>query len=84
LPEEWKESVILPIYKEGDKADFSNYRGISLLSPTYKMLSNILLSRLNPYAKKLMETINVDFEATDQLLINILHSSNTIEKMGIQ
>jgi hypothetical protein len=26
LPEEWKESIILPIRKNGDKTDFSNYR----------------------------------------------------------
>jgi hypothetical protein len=47
LPEEWKESIIVPIYKKGDKTDHSNYRGISLLPATYKILSNILLSRLN-------------------------------------
>jgi hypothetical protein len=26
LHEEWKESVVLPICKKGDKTDFSNYR----------------------------------------------------------
>jgi hypothetical protein len=31
LPEEWKESIMLPIYKKGDKTDCSNYRGVSLL-----------------------------------------------------
>jgi hypothetical protein len=46
LPEQWKESIIVPIYKEGDKTDCSNYRGISILSTAYKILSNILLSRL--------------------------------------
>jgi hypothetical protein len=35
LPEEWKESIVAPIYKKGDKRDFSNYRGIYLL-PTMK------------------------------------------------
>ena len=49
LPEEWKESIIVPIYKKGDKADCSNYKGISLLSATYISLSNILLSRSTPY-----------------------------------
>jgi hypothetical protein len=45
LPEQWKESIIVPIYKKGDKTDCSNYRGISLLLTSYKILSNILLSR---------------------------------------
>jgi hypothetical protein len=54
LPEEWKESVIVPIYKMGDKTDCSSYRGISFMSTAYKILSNILLSRLTPYAKDIM------------------------------
>ena len=41
--EEWKESIIVPIYKKGDKRDCSNYRDISLLPTTYKILSNMLL-----------------------------------------
>ena len=53
LPEEWKESITLPIYKKGDKTDCSNHNDISLLPTTYKILSNILLSRLSPYAEEI-------------------------------
>ena len=50
LPEEWKESIIVPMYKKGHKTDCSNYRSTSLLPPKYKILSYILLSKLTPYA----------------------------------
>ena len=55
LLEERKESIILPIYKKADKTDCRNYRGISLLSATYKILSYILLSRLTPNAEQILE-----------------------------
>jgi len=42
LPEEWKESIIVPIYKKGDKTDCSSYRGKVLLSTTQRNLSKIL------------------------------------------
>jgi hypothetical protein len=31
LPDKWKESIILPVQKKGDKTDCNNYRGMSLL-----------------------------------------------------
>jgi hypothetical protein len=45
---EWKESIIVPLHKKSDKTDCNNYRGISLLSTAYRILSNILLSKLSP------------------------------------
>jgi hypothetical protein len=54
FPEQWKESIIVPIYEKGDKTDCSNYRGISLKSSSYKILSNILLSRKTPYVDEIV------------------------------
>ena len=54
MPEEWKWSIIVPIHKKGDKTDCNNYRSISLLPTMYKILSNILLSRLIPYAEEVI------------------------------
>jgi hypothetical protein len=37
LPDQWKESIIVPIHKEGDKNYCNNYRGISLLLTSYNI-----------------------------------------------
>jgi hypothetical protein len=44
----------IPIYKEGDKTVPSNYREISHLPTTYKILSNIFLSRSTPYVVEII------------------------------
>jgi hypothetical protein len=71
LPQQWKESIIVPIYKKGDKTDCNNYRGISILSITYKILSNILLARLTPYVNEITEDHQCGFRRnrsnTDQI-----------------
>jgi hypothetical protein len=81
LPEQWKESFIVPIYMKGDKTDCNNYRKIPLLAIIYKTLSNILLSRLTPYPKKVLGIINVDFDATGQLLIIYSTFVKSLRKM---
>jgi sorting nexin-29 len=52
LPEEWKESIIVPIHKKEDNTDCNNYRVISLWLTTYKILSNTLFSMLISYAEE--------------------------------
>jgi hypothetical protein len=44
----------LTLHRKDDKTDCSNYRGISLQPPSYKILPNILLSRSIPYADEII------------------------------
>jgi hypothetical protein len=71
LPDQWKESIIVPIHKKGDETDCTNYHGISLLSTKYKILSNILLSRLVPYIDEIIGDHQCGFpcnrSTTDQI-----------------
>ena len=53
LPEECNKLFVVRIYKKGDKTDCNNYRDMSILSTMYKILYNILLSRLTPCAEEI-------------------------------
>ena len=46
VPQDWKDSIIVPVYKKGSKMDCNNYRGISLLSTAGKVLTSIIRSRI--------------------------------------
>ena len=80
LREEWKESIIVPIHKKGDKTDLNNYRGISLLPTTYKILSNILLSRLIPYAKEITGDHQCGFRRNRSNIVHIFCIRKILEK----
>jgi hypothetical protein len=70
LPDQWKESIIVPVHKKGNKTDCNNYHGISLLSSSYKILANIL-SRLGPYIDEIIGDHQCGFRhnrsTTDQI-----------------
>ena len=80
LPEEWKESITVPIHKKGDKTDCNNYRGISLLPTTYKILSNILFSRLTPYAKEIIGDHQCGFRRNRSTIDHIFYICQILEK----
>jgi hypothetical protein len=61
LPDQWNESIIAPVHKKGDKTDCNNYCGISLLSTSYNILSNILLSKLSLYTDEIIGDHQCEF-----------------------
>ncbi|KAK3533676.1 hypothetical protein QTP70_024005 [Hemibagrus guttatus] len=47
MPEEWRRSVLVPIFKnKGDMQSCSNYRGIKLMSHTMKLWERVVEARL--------------------------------------
>lgn len=52
LPTDWTRGVIFPIYKDGDKRDPLNYRGITLLSIVGKVYAQIINDRLVKWSEK--------------------------------
>jgi hypothetical protein len=49
----WKEFIIVWTYERGDNSDFSNYRDTSFLLTWYKIVSNIVHSRLCQYVDEI-------------------------------
>ena len=46
VPQEWKDSTLVPLHKKRDRKECTNYRGISLLSVPGKVHTLVLLERL--------------------------------------
>jgi sorting nexin-29 len=80
LTHQWKESIVVPIHKKGDKTEFSNYRGISLLPTSYKILSNNLLSRLIPYAAEIIGDHKCGFRHNRSTTDQIFYIRQILEK----
>jgi hypothetical protein len=82
LPEELKKSIFVPVYKKSDTTDCSTYRGISLLLITYKLLYNILLSRLTPYEVEVIGDYQYGFRCNRLNTDHIFCIHSIIEKNG--
>jgi hypothetical protein len=80
LPQQWKESITVPIYKKGDKTYCNKYRGIALLSTANKILSNILLARLTPYVNDVIGDHQCGFRRNRSTTDQIFYIRQIVEK----
>ena len=77
VPVQWKESLIIPVYKKGDKSNPLNYRPISLTSTFSRIFESILHEKITNHLAKnsLLSPDQYGFLANksscDQLLICI-------------
>jgi hypothetical protein len=71
---------MIQIRRKGDKTDCDNYRGISLLSTAYRILSNILLARLTPYVSEIIGNHQCGFRRNRSTMDQIFYIRQILEK----
>jgi len=61
MPSSWKEAIIIPLHKNGDKRDCCNDRGITLLNTVYKVFFKVFLCRLIVYVEERLRKYQCGF-----------------------
>ena len=78
FPNQWKQANVCPVFKKDNKSDKTNYRPISLLSSSSKLLEQIVYKRLYEYLmdNNLLIQHNYGFkrnDSTENQLLKIVH-----------
>jgi hypothetical protein len=90
LSQQWRQSVIIPVYKRANKTDFLNFRGISLLSlhaECYPVLEQVFCLSSDPaeWNANAMEQwrsylqISKELEVRREVLYSILIELNNLD-----
>ena len=87
VPDMWKHANVIPVFKKGDKNQISNYRPVSLLSITSKVLERAIL---NKFQDRIFNHINkcqhgfTRGRSTETQLLSVLNDINVALDNGIQ
>ena len=52
VPQQWKDAIVMVLYKKKDRTECGNYRGISLVAHAGKILPKIIARRLSEYCER--------------------------------
>ena len=83
IPTEWREHLIIPVYKSGDASLIKNYRPISLLCTTSKILEKLIYDKVISFVSSTISSCQFGFRpkhsSTQQLILflNKIHHSLT-------
>jgi len=80
MPKDWEEGIIYPIYKKGDRSVCSNYRGITLLSVTYKIFTSLLRNRLQKITERKMRDYQAGFKTNRSTIDHMYTIRQIMEK----
>ena len=66
IPSEWREALVVPIFKSGSRSAPTNYRPIALLSLVSKVLEKIVHRRLSMFLQPLLSSKQSGFRKRDR------------------
>lgn len=87
IPEEWKHSVVVPVFKKGKKEDVTNYRPISLLSVLSKVLERCVYNNLMEHIAQFFTDAQHGFlkgRSTVTQLLSFYHNVGLSLDKGLQ
>ena len=73
-PEQWTQSIVIPLPKKGNLKECGNYRTISLISHPSKILLKVILNRMQPRIVSLLSEEQAGFRkgrSTSEQIFNI-------------
>ena len=79
-PQDWKRSVCIPIPKEGNAKECSNYCTIALISHASKVMLKILQAKLQQYMNRELLTFKLVFEKAEEPEIKLPTSAGSWKK----
>jgi len=87
IPQEWKIHLVVPVYKTADRSSVKNYRPISLLSNTSKVLESLIYSKIIGHVLDNITTCQFGFlpgRSTTQQLLSYLNNIYKATSQGHQ
>ena len=76
-PQDWKRSVFIPIPKEGNAKECSNYCTIALILHASKVMLKILQVRLQQYMNWELSHVQLDLEKAEEQQIKLPESAGS-------
>ena len=82
LPQDWRDAVVRPIYKQGDQTLCTNYRPISLTCIAVKVLERLVSKRIISYLNEraCLSTSQFGFRSGRNTVLQLLEYQNVITR----
>lgn len=80
IPQEWKQSFLIPIPKKGSSSDIANYRGISIQSIVPKILDKLLTKKLLHHIASIIPDSQHGFVKARSTTSNLMHAIQFIQQ----